>query len=322
MTVLSGQYDPALVGLSVVIAILAAGAALDLAGRVTATHGRARALWHAGGALAMGLGIWSMHYTGMLAFQLPVPVIYHVPTVVLSLVAAILASGVALFVASRSSLGAVRIAVGSAVMGSGIAAMHYTGMAAMRLPATMTWNALLVAASIAIAIAVSGVALVLAFRFGHAIVASWTRLKVASAVIMGAAIPSMHYTGMAAARFSPGPGHLDPTLAVSVSSLGLSAIVAGTFTVLVLAIVTSVVDQRIVAERQRAAEKQAGLLRELQASLAEIKVLHGILPICASCKRIREADGKWAPVESYVREHSNAEFTHGLCPDCAKQTWG
>ncbi len=322
MTALAGSYHPGLVALSVVIAILAAGAALDLVGRVTAARQRARVWWLAGGSLAMGLGIWSMHYTGMLAFQLPVPVTYYVPTVAFSLFAAVLASGVALFVASRSRLDGGRVAAGSAVMGSGIAAMHYIGMAAMRLPATMTWNAFLVAASIAIAIVVSAVALVLAFRFGHATMAAWTRQKVASAVIMGAAIPSMHYTGMAAARFAPAPDPLDPTLAVSVSSLGLSAIVAGTFTVLALAIVTSVVDQRIVAERERAAEKQAGLLRELQASLVEVKVLRGILPICASCKRIKNESGGWEQVESYVRAHTNAEFTHGLCPDCAKTTWG
>jgi len=82
---LTGYYDPWLVALSVVIAVLAAGAALDLAGRVTATRAQARAAWLAGGALAMGLGIWSMHYTGMQAFELPVPVLYHVPTVLLSL---------------------------------------------------------------------------------------------------------------------------------------------------------------------------------------------------------------------------------------------
>ena len=95
MTALAGSYDLRLVALSVVIAVLAAGAALDLAGRVTAASGRTRALWLAGGACAMGLGIWSMHYTGMLAFRLPVPVRYHVPTVGLSLVAAAFASAVA-----------------------------------------------------------------------------------------------------------------------------------------------------------------------------------------------------------------------------------
>ena len=102
---LHGRYDLGLVALSVVIAILASWAALDLAGRVTAAHGRGRAFWLAGGAFAMGLGIWSMHYVGMLAFQLPVPVLYDVPTVIASLLAAVFASALALFVVSREALG-------------------------------------------------------------------------------------------------------------------------------------------------------------------------------------------------------------------------
>jgi PAS domain S-box-containing protein len=77
-----------------------------------------------------------------------------------------------------------------------------------------------------------------------------------------------------------------------------------------------------ITERKEAEENQRTLLRELQASVAEVKVLKGILPICASCKRIRGDGGKWEAVESYVREHTNAEFSHGLCPDCAARDWG
>src|SRR5690242_4266666 len=102
---LVGYYDHRLVALSVIIAILAAYAALDLAGRVTASRGRVRFAWLTGGATAMGLGIWSMHYIGMLAFSLPVPVRYDWPTVLISLLAAIFASGVALFVVSRVQMG-------------------------------------------------------------------------------------------------------------------------------------------------------------------------------------------------------------------------
>src|SRR5580658_5644383 len=91
---LIGSYDYRLVALSVLIAMLASYAALDLAGRVTASHGRIRAFWLTGGASAMGLGIWSMHYVGMLAYSLPVAVRYDWPTVLLSLLAAMLASGV------------------------------------------------------------------------------------------------------------------------------------------------------------------------------------------------------------------------------------
>ena len=141
---MTGSYDYRLVILSVVMAICAAYAALDLAGRTTASRGRVRLVWLAGGATAMGLGIWSMHYIGMLAFHLPVPVFYDWPTVLVSLFAAILASGVALFVVSRRRMDWGQALAGSAIMGSGIATMHYIGMAAMRFTAMHTYDSLLV----------------------------------------------------------------------------------------------------------------------------------------------------------------------------------
>jgi PAS domain S-box-containing protein len=449
MTPLVGTYDLWLVTLSVILAVLAAGAALDLAGRVTATRGRVRAAWLSGGAIAMGLGIWSMHYTGMLAFVLPVPVAYHEPTVALSLLAAILASGVALSLASHERLDTGRLILGSLVMGAGIATMHYTGMAAMRHVAVMKWDERLVALSVIIAVVVSGVALTLAFRHGHAPSEAWTWRKMGSAVLMGAAIPSMHYTGMAAARFLTAGAPADLTSVISISELGAQAIAAGTAVVMLAAIGTSMLDRWVGAERLRtgtllreherrlaeaqaiahvgsweweiatnrviwsdelyrmfgvsigspvgyadaiarvhpedrarverlvtdglhhrrpeeyecrvvrpdgtvrhvqnravvvsdgsgavvrmvgtslditerklAEENQRTLLRELQASVAEVKVLQGILPICASCKRIRTEEGRWDAVESYVRERTNAEFSHGICPDCARKWAG
>src|SRR5260370_17188881 len=105
---MASSYDHRLVALSVVIAICASYAALDLAGRVTAARGRARVIWLIGGATAMGVGIWSMHYIGMLAFSVPVPVLYDWPTVLLSLIAAILVSAVALYVVSRENMSLCR----------------------------------------------------------------------------------------------------------------------------------------------------------------------------------------------------------------------
>src|SRR5271155_4490093 len=127
--ILSGSYDYRLVALSAFIAALALG------GRVTASRGRLRLIWLAGGASAMGMGIWSMHYIGMLAYTLPVPVLYDWPTVLWSLLAAAFASAIALYVVSRKEMGGVFIGAGSVLMGIGIAAMHYIGMEAMRLPA-------------------------------------------------------------------------------------------------------------------------------------------------------------------------------------------
>src|SRR5580692_11797011 len=132
-SVMVGTYDYSFVALSVVIAVLASYAALDVAGRVTSAKGGVRTLWLSGGAVAMGIGIWSMHYVGMLAFRLPVPVQYDWPTVLLSLLAAILASGIALFVVSRKTMTLPWALAGSIFMGAGIASMHYIGMEAMRL---------------------------------------------------------------------------------------------------------------------------------------------------------------------------------------------
>src|SRR3984885_13224303 len=127
---LIGSYNYALVALSVLIAIFASYAALDLVGRVTAAGGWTRAVWLLGGAGAMGSGIWSMHSLGMLAFVLPVPVSYLWPTVLLSLFAGILASFIALYVVSRQKMGGFQALAGIVLMGAGIACMHYIGMAA------------------------------------------------------------------------------------------------------------------------------------------------------------------------------------------------
>ena len=244
--VLTGSYDYRLVALSVLIAILASYAALDLASRVTAAHGRIRFAWLLGGATAMGMGIWSMHYIGMLAFSLPVPVFYDWPTVLLSLLAAIFASAIALLIVSREKMGVLAALVGSVIMGSGIAAMHYTGMAAMRLPAMCYWSYSLVSLSVVLAILISLVALFLTFYFRNKVKEKWL-LKIASAVLMGSAIPVMHYTGMAAAGFRYTGHQPDLAHAINVSTLGITGITIVTFMVLGLAVLTAMVDRRFSA---------------------------------------------------------------------------
>src|SRR5712692_875544 len=246
--VMVGSYDFRLVALSVVIAVLASYAALDLAGRVTSARGGVRSLWLNGGATPMGIGIWSMHYVGMLAFRLPVPVQYDWPTVLVSLLAAIFASGVALFVVSRKKMGSFRAMVGSVFMGSAIAGMHYIGMAAMRLTAVCRYSPVIVTISVALAIVISLVALWLTFHFrGETKSGGWR--KVLSAVVMGAAVPVMHYTGMAAASFtSSTSANGDLSHALSISSLGMTGIIIVTFMVLGLTVLTSLVDRRFSAQ--------------------------------------------------------------------------
>jgi PAS domain S-box-containing protein len=268
-TTMASHHDLGLVGISVLIAIMAAYAALDLAGRVAAARGRAQAIWLSGGALAMGIGIWSMHYVAMLAFHLPVLVLYHVPTVLASLLAAALASAVALWVVSRPSMTLAQAVAGSVVMGSGIAAMHYTGMAAMRLQATARYDALLVTLSILIAIVVSFVALWQAFHLRGVGVRAYAWRKLGSAVLMGAAIPSMHYTAMAAARFAPSAEVLGASHAIDISSLGVVAIVGSTFLVLAIAIVMVLVDRRLSAHAA-ALESSEQALRAQQQFLLQI----------------------------------------------------
>ena len=229
-TAMVSHYDFSLVGLSVAIAIMAAYVAIDLAGRVTASQGQARFLWLAAGAAVLGTGIWSMHFIGMLAFSLPIPVTYHVPTVLASLLAASGASLIALVVVSGRDLNWLRLVTGSVLMGGGIVAMHYTGMAAMRLQAVARYDALLWAASAAIAVGVAFVGLTLVYRLRGDTVSRWNWRKAAAAVVMGLAIPSMHYTGMAAASFLPNSEFpLDLSSTVDVTMLGETAITIGTF---------------------------------------------------------------------------------------------
>jgi PAS domain S-box-containing protein len=266
---LIGSYNYALVALSVLIAMFASYAALDLAGRVTAAGGWTRAVWLLGGAGAMGTGIWSMHYIGMLAFILPIPVAYHWPTVLVSLLAAILASAVALYVVSRQQMGASRAVAGSVLMGTGIASMHYLGMAAMRLPAICQFNSFLVVLSVVFAVSISLAALWITFHFRDEKTGiGWEKL--AGAVVMGAAIPIMHYTGMAAARFTPSGMPADMSHAVSISTLGTAGIAAVTFIVLVLALLTSSLDRRFAAQTL---ELQDEKLQRSEAYLAEAQRL-------------------------------------------------
>jgi PAS domain S-box-containing protein len=245
---MSGSYNYHLVTLSVLIAVCAAYAALELAGRTTAARGRVRLAWLVGGATAMGLGIWSMHYIGMLAFTLPVPVLYDWPTVLLSLLAAIFASAVALFVVSRKKLNRPRAVAGGVIMGGGIATMHYTGMAAMRLPAMCSYDPWLMSLSVAVAIIISLAAIWLTFHFREEAKAS-AAWKVVSAVVMGAAIPVMHYTGMAAARFAPSLISQDTAHAVSTETLGFTGVSSVTLLVLGVAVITSAVDRRLAAQK-------------------------------------------------------------------------
>jgi NO-binding membrane sensor protein with MHYT domain/nitrogen-specific signal transduction histidine kinase len=197
---LVSHYDLKLVTISVVIAILAAYTALTFATHVTQTRVKDRNIWLGGGAIAMGTGIWAMHFVGMLAFQLPMAVSYNFPIVLFSMLAAVLASALALKTVTAPTLPIGAWLVSSVIMGTGISTMHYTGMAAMRVPAQIHYDGHLVGLSIGVAIGVSMIALQLVFRLCQAESNSLTKLG--ATIVMGAAIPLMHYIGMAAVHFS------------------------------------------------------------------------------------------------------------------------
>ncbi|MBD2206758.1 hypothetical protein H6G33_16190 [Calothrix sp. FACHB-1219] len=238
-TVITGSYDIRLLILSIAIALLAAYTSLDLAERVRRSIGYAQIGWLIGGAIAMGTGIWSMHFVGILAFHLPIPVKYDIFTVLISVLAAIFASGCALFVVSQEVMGISNLLAGSLLMGLGITTMHYTGMVAMRLNASIHYNYLLVGISIAIAFIVSFAALWLAFHLPDRHTVAYRRKKIFSAMIMGAAIPTVHYTGMTATNFHAiavlhTPSAMTVDAAVLATTIGIV-----TFAILGLALIIS-----------------------------------------------------------------------------------
>ncbi len=197
---LIGSYTPWLVVVSLLVAILASFTALDMANRVTtAPSSRISVLWLFGGGCAMGLGIWSMHFIGMLAFRLPIPLGYDLGLTAASLLAAIASSIFALWLVSRPTLPHSRLALGGLLMGCGIASMHYIGMSAMLMRPGIEYHSGWFILSVIVAVAASWVALFVAFRLRH----NDTRLhhRIVPAVLLGVAIVGMHYTGMAAAQF-------------------------------------------------------------------------------------------------------------------------
>jgi len=246
---LTSSYNPSGVLASVLIASFASYVTLDLAKRVRAADRSEAISWALGGSIAMGTGIWSMHFVGMLAFALPIALGYARLLTLLSWLAAVGASGVALWVASHGALTWRRLAGGSLVMGAAICAMHYIGMAALDMSPPIVWDAGLIAASAAIAVAASGAALRIFFWLREMSDRRSLAYQLAAAVVMGLAISGMHYTGMAAASFPVGTVCLSAN-ALSGQSLGLLVGLAS-LAVLSLALFTSVLDARLRSRSQR-----------------------------------------------------------------------
>jgi PAS domain S-box-containing protein len=263
---IAGTYNAGLVTLSILIAIVASYAAFNLGERVFASGGQRRWLWLTSGSIAMGGAIWSMHYVGMLAFILPVPVRYHIPTVILSFLVAVAGAAIALNIVSKKTMHRVDVAIAGVCLGAAIGSMHYVGMAAMRSVAMHRYNPGIVVLSIIVAIVFSCVAVWLAFRFARSH-QKFTWTKFAAASLMGVGIASMHYTAMAAAYFMPGHA---PVMrqTVEVSTLGGFGIGMTTLLLLGTILATSSIDRRLANERLL--QRLYGNLEEREAKIRRL----------------------------------------------------
>jgi NO-binding membrane sensor protein with MHYT domain len=264
--VVTGTYHPYLVVLSILVASFASYTALDLGGHVRAARRLARQAWLGAAAITMGGGIWSMHFIGILAFVMPIPMSYDIGLTILSLVVAIVVTGGGFYVISEGS-SPIRLVLSGIFMGLGIVAMHYTGMAAMQGHAELGYDWLFVALSVAIAISASTAALWLAFQTTDL----WQKLI--AALVMGVAISGMHYTGMRAAIFTAHSLVHDDAVTTSLDQINLALAVAGiTFVILAFASIAS------LSEQKRAEEA----LRQAQADLARVNRVNTMGALTAS----------------------------------------
>ncbi len=268
-----GSYDLRLVALSYLVATFASYLALDITSRIRDLNNTNLSinLWVIGGAFAMGAGIWSMHFIGMLAFSMPhMPVVYDSFYTALSMVVAIIASYFALSLLKKRSLLLSHILFGGIVLGFAIAAMHYTGMEAMKVNMTIQYLPSLFILSLIIATIASQAALWLALKSTEVVASIRFRLKCVSAFIMGTAICGMHYTGMAAAVFTN--NNVTPMLlkGADLSPEIMSISIAG-ITIVILAIA-------LFASTYKESLNQQLLLTARQAGKAEVAttVLHNV----------------------------------------------
>ena len=262
-----GSYNYYLVALSLLVAMFASYTSLDLAGRICsipATATMKRFLWLLGGAASMGLGIWSMHFIGMLAFRMPIALGYDPWITLFSLLIAVSISGFALHVTTQDALSRERLAAGGILMGLGVAAMHYIGMAALQMQPEISYRPGLFWASVGIAIAASWVALWIAFTLRDGKQRYVLVKRCGAGLVMGLAIAGMHYTGMAAAMFREGSVC---GAALEVNTTWLAFTVTGsTLGVLTVTLIYSMLDARYDLQtfRLEASQEEA----RLQASLA------------------------------------------------------
>ena len=195
----SGQ-NPIFIALSIVIAILASYAALEILERVKTLSGTERRNWLLGGAGIFGFGVWSMHFIGMIGYMLPVNVQYNYPVVILSVLPIVVAAYFVLNLLARPTVSMMQILLGGVLLGLGVGGMHYGGMFAMEMNATLSFDPIMFVVSVLVAVGVSTAGL-LTLTSGFMTGSPYK--QVVTAIVTGAAIPIMHYVAMAASRFTP-----------------------------------------------------------------------------------------------------------------------
>ena len=233
----SGQYTPSLVALSLIIAVGASYMALVLAAAARRSTSPLMERLHLfSGAIALGFGIWSMHFIGMLAFEMPIPVDYDPTITLFSVAPSLLASWVTLSLLAHNDMTPTRLALGGITVGAGIGAMHYLGMAAMQMGPTLRYDPILFAVSILVAVLLGTVALWISFGLRRRHLLTGYKRRLLAGTVMGLAIAAMHYTAMEAARFigEPSPGflpgsnrHLILALSIAFVTVSLSLMAAG-----------------------------------------------------------------------------------------------
>lgn len=245
---MSGHYDLKLVILSYVVAVLASYVALNLVAQLRAEKNKhARIYWLAGGAFAMGAGIWAMHFIGMLAFIMGMPMEYDLSWTLASLMVAILASALALFILQKRNYSISYFALGGLIVGLAISTMHYMGMEGMKTYVTIHYLPGLFFLSIAIGIAAAEIALWLGLLSIYGLNKRQFHLKIVSSLLMGFGVCGMHYTGMSAAVFTPNMSHVMTTQEIAIQPHYLAFFISGiTVLIITLALTASGYYKRMI----------------------------------------------------------------------------
>ena len=307
----SGTHDSTLVIMSVAIAVFASYTALDLAGRVRASTGWMRWAWLGTAAVAMGGGIWAMHFVAMLAWSMPgMEVNYDLALTLFSLLIAIGVTGIAFAVMARAQASLRRLAAAGLFMGLGVVAMHYMGMAAMRMPGAIAYDRLWLSISVLIAIGAATAALWLASRNSGQIE------RIAAALVMGAAIAGMHFAGMKAAAFTAHRAVAGDTASVGQTALAVG-VFAATFLILFFSLIAAMFDRRFATLAQREADA-------LRLSEERFRSLYRGTPLPLHSLdqegRIEQVSNIWLDLLGYAREDVvGRPFINFLTEESARQ---